>query len=275
MPYFTSLGWHLVVIALLFILANRFSKARRAAEYLNIHLQNEVNDRTKDWEIAYSFKPMSGVSGDLYDFFTEGSKFNGLALFDVSGHGISSGLVTMLAKDVVVRNFTADMSIKFGNVMKKINDAIVEEKGDIENYLTGLLLRVSGNKVQFINAGHLAVFLRTAANGKCYPVQLLVKEASISMFGGIIGIPGMEVDFSAVQFNMAAGDALIMYTDCLSESLNKEGEQYSQNKIARSFENSGNGNADSKLKKVLDDFYDYTDNVPLKDDLTVIVVQKK
>ena len=275
MPYFTSLGWHLVVIALLFILANRFSKARRAAEYLNIHLQDEVNDRTKDWEIAYSFKPMSGVSGDLYDFFTEGSKFNGLALFDVSGHGISSGLVTMLAKDVVVRNFTADMSIKFGNVMKKINDAIVEEKGDIENYLTGLLLRVSGNKVQFINAGHPAVFLRTAANGKCYPVQLLVKEASTSMFGGIIGIPGMEVDFSAVQFNMAAGDALIMYTDCLSESLNKEGEQYSQNKIARSFENSGNGNADSKLKKVLDDFYDYTDNVPLKDDLTVIVLQKK
>lgn len=275
MPYFTSLGWQLVVIALLFILANRFSKARRAAEYLNIHLQDEVNDRTKDWEIAYSFKPMSGVSGDLYDFFTEGSKFNGLALFDVSGHGISSGLVTMLAKDVVVRNFTADMSIKLGNVMKKINDAIVEEKGDIENYLTGLLLRVSGNKVQFINAGHPAVFLRTAANGKCYPVQLLVKEASISMFGGIIGIPGMEVDFSAVQFNMAAGDALIMYTDCLSESLNKEGEQYSQNKIARSFENSGNGNADSKLKKVLDDFYDYTDNVPLKDDLTVIVLQKK
>lgn len=275
MPYFTSLGWQLVVIALLFILANRFSKARRAAEYLNIHLQDEVNDRTKDWEIAYSFKPMSGVSGDLYDFFTEGSKFNGLALFDVSGHGISSGLVTMLAKDVVVRNFTADMSIKFGNVMKKINDAIVEEKGDIENYLTGLLLRVSGNKVQFINAGHPAVFLRTAANGKCYPVQLLVKEASTSMFGGIIGIPGMEVDFSAVQFNMAAGDALIMYTDCLSESLNKEGEQYSQNKIARSFENSGNGNADSKLKKVLDDFYDYTDNVPLKDDLTVIVLQKK
>ena len=95
----------------------------------------------------------------------------------------------MLAKDVVVRNFTADMSIKFGNVMKKINDAIVEEKGDIENYLTGLLLRVSGNKVQFINAGHPAVFLRTAANGKCYPVQLLVKEASTSMFGGIIGIP--------------------------------------------------------------------------------------
>lgn len=189
MPYFTSLGWHLVVIALLFILANRFSKARRAAEYLNIHLQDEVNDRTKDWEIAYSFKPMSGVSRDLYDFFTEGSKFNGLALFDVSGHGISSGLVTMLAKDVVVRNFTADMSIKFGNVMKKINDAIVEEKGDIENYLTGLLLRVSGNKVQFINAGHPAVFLRTAANGKCYPVQLLVKEASTSMFGGIIGIP--------------------------------------------------------------------------------------
>ena len=60
MPYFTSLGWHLVVIALLFILANRFSKARRAAEYLNIHLQDEVNDRTKDWEIAYSFKPMPG-----------------------------------------------------------------------------------------------------------------------------------------------------------------------------------------------------------------------
>lgn len=323
LPYFTSIGWQLVVIALLFILAGRFSNARKEAEYLNVHLKDEVEERTKelsesnqqltqlneklelakqtadndmklavqvqqsfyprrvpqlkDWEIAYTFKPMSGVSGDLYDFFYTGTKLDGIALFDVSGHGISSGLVTMLAKTVIARNFTSDMSVKLGTVMKNINNAIVSEKGDVENYLTGLLLRADGNKVQLINAGHPAVFFRSAKNGKCYPVQLKKKdeEGSSAMSGGIIGIPGFDVDFSAIQFNMSEGDALIMYTDCLSESHNKNGDEFTQDGVAKAFAESGNGSAQSKLDNVLGTFNNFTSSVPLKDDLTVLVLQKK
>jgi sigma-B regulation protein RsbU (phosphoserine phosphatase) len=57
------------------------------------------------WDIAFVFRPMAGVSGDMYDFYTEGDTLNGVALFDVSGHGIASGLITMIARTVFQRNF--------------------------------------------------------------------------------------------------------------------------------------------------------------------------
>ena len=47
----------------------------------------------KKYEVAYFSRPMVGVSGDLYDFYKTGDKLDGLGVFDVSGHGISSGLV--------------------------------------------------------------------------------------------------------------------------------------------------------------------------------------
>lgn len=318
-PYFSPYGWQLVIIALLFVLANRFSNARRQAEYLNVHLADEVDARTKElsesndllttansqledaklraerdmkmavyvqqsffprkaplvdgWDIAYIFKPMAGVSGDLYDFFTHKNKMDGIALFDVSGHGIASGLVTMLAKSVIEREFNSKMDLHLGKVMKDINDSIVAEKGNVENYLTGMLVRIKDDKVEYINAGHPATFVRSAKTGKCTPIEL--KQITDSASNAIVGVSGLDVDFKVIGFTMQPGDALIMYTDCLSESRNKNGEEFTQQGVSDAFAASGDGSAQSKLDKVLGIFNDFTEGVPLNDDLTAIVLQKK
>lgn len=321
LPYFSSMGWQLVIIALLFVLARRFSNALTESEYLNIHLQDEVSSRTKelteanenltvvnekleeanvaaakdmklavnvqqsfyprtapvleDWEIAYTFKPMSGVSGDLYDFFHTGKKLDGIALFDVSGHGISSGLVTMLSKTVIDRYFTPDQEVPINSIMKSINMGIVEAKGDIENYLTGLLLRCDGSKVQYANAGHPPIFYRSA-KGVCAAVESKNKSTGSGLFGGaVVGIPGMDLDVKGIRFEMKAGDALIMYTDCLSESRNVSGEEWGQQNVLKAFGEAGNGSARSKLDYVLGEFKKFTEGCEVKDDLTVIILQKK
>ena len=210
LPYFTSYGWQLVIIALLFVLASKASAAYREVEDLNQNLEKKVELRTEElskanaeledanaraardlklaafvqqsfyarsvpsvdgWDIALYFKPMSGVSGDLYDFFTEGKKLRGLGLFDVSGHGISSGLVTMLAKTTIDRIFAAEQNKPLASVMGLINKAIIEEKGDIQNYLTGLLVRIDGDRVEYVNGGHPPMFYRMA-NGRVVPVEV-------------------------------------------------------------------------------------------------------
>lgn len=321
LPYFSSIGWQLVILALLFVLSSKFTSARKSAEYLNVHLQDEVNARTHelsesnsqltsaneqlekinaraaedmklavyvqqsffprwspncdDWDIAYKFKPSAGVSGDLYDFYSSKGKLNGVALFDVSGHGIASGLVTMLAKNAISAKFTSNMSIKLSTVMQKINEHFIDLKGDVENYMTGVLLRIDGSKIQCLNAGHPAVFLRTDKTGKSVPVRLPEDDGETPPMCGLVGIPGMPVDYKAVQFSVNQGDALILYTDCLSESRNAEGEEYGQQAISDVFAKSGSGNAQSKLDYVLSAFEKFTEGVPLKDDLTVIVLQKK
>lgn len=224
------------------------------------------------WDIAYTFKPMAGVSGDLYDFFIEKNDLHGIALFDVSGHGIASGLVTMLAKNIISRKFTSDTNVSLSRVMSEINDTLVKEKGNVENYLTGLLIRLSGNQVEYINAGHPVVFYRNAASGKIHPVE--VKDGEMSA-GGIVGIDGLAPDFKTLKFKMNKGDSLIMYTDCLSESRNARGDEFGTNRIAEIFGECKGSSAKAKMDEVLARFGEFTKGVALKDDLTVIVVEKK
>lgn len=321
-PYITSIGWQLVIVSLLFILANRFVNSRRLVEELNRTLENKVEERTKElsesnsklseannqleltnnqlidakkkadrdlklaanvqnsfynpslphfknWDVVYHFKPAAGVSGDLYDFFHDGKELQGVGLFDVSGHGIASGLVTMLAKNVIDRKFRECANLPFSRVVSEIDRQITEDKGDIENYLTGVLLRIQGNQVELINAGHPKVFIRTAKNGRCYSVE--PKEPVEK--NGIIGFGGLKQEFKALKFKMQKGDSIILYTDCLNESENKEGEQFTEARIAAAFEDAGIGSAKSKLDYVLNRFYKFTEGTIVKDDLTVIVLQ--
>lgn len=321
LPYFSSIGWQLVIIALLFVLASRFSNNRNQAEYLNKHLTDEVEQRTKvltesnaqltsvnselevahkkaeddlrvaayvqqsffprfsptldNWEIAYKFKPADGISRDFYDFYTDDQKLNGLSLFEVSGQGIGSGLVTMLAKNIASRNFTANPNVRLSSVMNDINESLIKEKGGIQNYLTGYLVRINGEKVQAINAGQSSVIYRNAKTQKAVPLKMKGEKSDEMGKVSFLGLPDIKVDFSAVQFSMESGDALIFYSESVVESKNKEGKKYEILNLRDSFANAGNGNAQSKLDFVLSALERFTEGTLQDDDLTIIVLQKK
>ncbi len=309
-PYISTLGWMAVILTLLFILAGRFANARTQAEELNANLEEKVASRTSElqtanqalaasnersaqdmklavyvqqsfypkkapsvegWDIAYVFKPQSGVSGDLYDFYSDGINLNGAALFDVSGHGIASALVTMLAKTIIGREFEAGSKRSLVQVVNRINESLVEDKGDIENYMTGVLLRFNGDHVEYVNAGHPPLMVR---NGTTQRVQEAVLNREEGL-GSVVGIAGMPTEFKAIGFSMRKGDSLLFYTDCLEESRNATGEQYGSERIKKSFQTCGNGSAQDKLNVLLRDFHEFTGVTPLNDDLTVIIIQKK
>jgi len=317
-PYISMIGWQVVIIALLFILANRFSNARNQATYLNKHLTDEVEKQTKElsesnghlnsvvselnaakeksekdlkmavyvqqsiyqrippfvdgWDIAFKFSPKAGVSGDLYDFLADRKDLLGLALFDVSGQGLAAGLISLLAKSVIDEEFFKFQGDHLGGIMKNINQAIIEKKGNIDNYLKGALLRINGDKVEYINAGGPTIFLRSGKTGKCSPVEL---PNSTNEEERTIGSVSSNTDFKVIGFKMNPGDSLILYTKTLSDSTDDYGKPYSKNRIARVFGESGDGNAQFKLNSVIADFEQYRAGKPLDDDLTVIVLQKQ
>ena len=58
-PYISSIGWQLVIITLLFIMANRFVTSRRQAEDLNKNLELKVAERTS--ELSQSNEKLSAA----------------------------------------------------------------------------------------------------------------------------------------------------------------------------------------------------------------------
>ena len=106
------------------------------------------------WDIACAFKPQSEVSGDMYDFYLSDGVFRGVSLFDASGHGTASGLVSLLTKSVASRRFYAGADEKLNRVVELINHDLVETLGNEGMYLTGVLLRFHKDEVDYVNAGH-------------------------------------------------------------------------------------------------------------------------
>ena len=146
----------------------------------------------------------------------------------------------------------------------------MEEKGEVENYLTGVLIRVDGDRLEYLNAGHPKAFFRLAS-GRTAKIALAGKDDG---GGSLIGMPMLEPEYKAIGFSMHPGDSILLYTDCLSESRNTGGEEYGYDRIEASFA-AARGSAQAMVEQVLADFARFTEGCAVNDDLTLMVLQKK
>lgn len=234
--------------------------------------QKSVN--TDEWESAFVFRPMSNVSGDVYDFYyTPKGSFCGTGLFDVSGHGVASGLVGILSKYIAEKVFREQKDESLDNVLKIFNSVLTKEKGMIENYLTGVFLRVKGNLIEYVNAGHTDVLLKKNDSKK---KEVSILGSNIKDFrGSFIGIHGLPEEFKVVTERVEKGDSIILFTDCLIESRNLAGDELGIDLLQKVVKKIESKSAKEILNSIVDSFDAFTEAVPVRDDLTVIVLKYK
>lgn len=231
----------------------------------------KVAPETASWSAAHIFKPMSGVSGDLYDYYMKDSELYGLTLLDVSGHGIASGLITMIANTISRRNFQTTLKQSLGKVVDSINDELISEIDNVDNYLTGIFLRFNNNLVEYVNAGHADLIHKSFKTGKV----TIVNKKEDDFKGWFLGLADMKKKFRTLQFSVSAGDILFAYSDCLNESTNQNGEAYGVERIIDSISKIDCDSTTTFLDRIMEDFYIFTGTKELSDDMTAIVVKKK
>ena len=315
-PYFTIMGWQGSIVAFLLILSVRYSRIYKQYEYLNGKLEAEVEQRTLDlmvtnkilnkekemsqrdmnmavhiqknfypdlnqqffgWDIAAYFQPQSGVSGDLFDFYENGDFIEGVSIFDVSGHGIPAGLVTMLSKNIIRREYQRGISQKrpLSKIMEDINTSIINGKGNIENYLTGLVIKLGKSyqvdrcKCQIVNAGHPHPLMYSVSKHEVIELYSRDKKSV-----GMIGIAGIAVDFPSFDFTMNNQDVLVLFTDGVNEYKNQFDEDYGKERLAEVLKNTGTSSAKKILSEILKDIKSFAQDVPQQDDITILVLKR-
>ena len=223
----------------------------------------------EDWAISYYNKPMAGVSGDFLDIYGTGSRLDGIGIFDVSGHGIASGLVTMLVKNIIFQEFYNGKTDKLKSIIDRINIRYIKEKGNIENYLTGIITRLSGNTVEFINAGHSMPIYYNAKDDKADYI-----EDDNTAFGAI-GLPDIPTNFVSHKVEMSRGDELIFFTDGATEATNKQGDDYGKERLLRSIFRNADRPLTTQVNCIISDVLTFVGDEPQKDDITIIILKKK
>ncbi|MCR5402090.1 MAG: SpoIIE family protein phosphatase [Treponema sp.] len=233
----------------------------------------------RNFDFSIMYEPLRIVSGDFYDYYLKGNNLDGFCLFDVSGHGIAASLITLLGKNVVKECFAQGTGEKqkINETLKEINLRISEQKGIVENYLTGLLFRIDRNtyekestRITFADAGHPHPILYRA---ETRDIIELKPDKSQSQFGAV-GLFSTDVSFAESSFDMKEGDILLCYTDGLTEAFNKNREQFGLERVKHIISSNAGLNAKDLQKTIYDELKLFTNHAPKEDDLTYIIIKK-
>lgn len=224
------------------------------------------------WDVAYEFRPMAGVSGDLYDFYYDKNSLVGISLLDVSGHGIASGLITLLARSVIYNRFMTMQSSRLNKTVEGINKDLISEIGSVDYYLTGIFLKFNDDEIEYVNAGHTDLMYLNSKSKTSKAVEPKDKDFK----GHFLGIEAMQEKYNMLTFSLEQNDILLMYTDCLTESTNQEGEEFGPDRIKEALSSVPEGaDAETALKYVLNVFGKFVGDSVLSDDLSVLVIRRK
>ena len=221
------------------------------------------------WELAFYNLPMASVSGDMLDVYHRQNQIDGIGIFDVSGHGLASGLVTMLVKNIIHREFYKFSDSGLAEMLDRINTRIIEEKADIENYLTGILVRIREDQVELVNAGHpYPILYRSHENEYSY-----IERVATSV--GPIGMSGMPAVYNSQFLKMNIGDELILYTDGIIDTENEQKERFGKENFIDSIRRNIEESAEKQVANIASDIATFRNSTPLNDDITFMILRKK
>ena len=223
-----------------------------------------------DWDYAYTFKPAAGISGDLYDFYFDSNKLKGFTLCDVSGHGIASGLVAVVAKRIIFKHFTIDKKIKISDVLTEINREIIHEIGESGYYITGILLRIDESLIEYAIAGHEDILIKRKPNNNSVVIEDL-KSTS----GSFLGIKQLQANYKNNQTTIDKGNILCIFSDGLTENRNNENEMYTLERLKETYlKIPYEFSAQEHLDLIIEDLNNFSKSEKLQDDLTLIILKK-
>lgn len=164
-------------------------------------------------ELAAQFRPAGGdeVSGDFYDVFPVGERTVIALVGDVCGKGVEAAAVTALARFSV--RATARLEPDPARILELLNTSVREQRTD-NRFITLALARIS------LDTGSARVTVARA--GHPYPLILRSSGAveRVAMRGAPVGVLD-ELRLEEQTIDLRAGDALVFYTDGLTEARNQ------------------------------------------------------
>jgi len=244
----------------------RYDREVALAQQVQRNLQPESYEKTfGSVSLAGLNELCEDASGDYYDCVVElPSGKVAVAIGDVSGHGLQAALV-MAATRAYVRAFVQTTE-SLARVVTLLNDALVPDLhgGRFLTFFAALIDPVTG-AVEWCNAGHNPPRLRRAGDG-----QVTELNATDPILGILDGR-----DYRAGEpFTLEPGDALLLYTDGVTEARNAAADLMGEEHLTDLFRQVEDGTAVEMLDSLRRSVLRFTESVPVDDDLTMIVVRR-
>jgi len=215
--------------------------------------------------IGYTFagmnRPCRTISGDYYDFVVRPDGRVYFVIADVSGKGVTAGLL-MAGLQASFRIFTRN-DPKPAELMMQLNVALKDNLPQ-SKFVTLFLGRLDTRSgvVEYANAGH-APPLWIRRDG-------VVELVETDVLLGVV----TRADFRDQRLELVPGDALVLFTDGISEAENPEGEELTSMRFAPRLAKLHRSTAEHVANDLEDAVLAHMGDAPLADDVTIVVVSR-
>ncbi|MDI3290912.1 SpoIIE family protein phosphatase [Polyangium sp. 15x6] len=237
---------------------------------ISARIQTSILPRRLDvpgLEVAARMIPASEVGGDYYDVFpVEGGGI--LAIGDVAGHGLQSGLVMLMVQSALAALGREDPSARPKDLVRVLNLVLYDNirnrlRNDEHVTLTVMRYHRSG-RVVFAGAHEDILVLRASTR----------KIEAIPTLGPWVG--AMRDVARTVQDDelvLEDGDVMVLYTDGVTEARSTSGEMYGMDRLTAQIEALAGEPVERIRDVILEDLARFSHGKGQEDDVTLVIVR--
>ncbi len=161
------------------------------------------------------YEPAQQIGGDYFDYIPLPDGRLAVIVADVVGHGVAAAM--LMAKLSTETRFSLASQPDGAKAISLLN-RVVSSLG-VEKFITFLclILDPKSNKIEIINAGHMAPLWKTT--------QKRILEPGDEQAGVPIGIID-DFEYEMSHIEIQSGEQLLLYTDGINEAPNKDGKMF-------------------------------------------------
>ncbi len=218
--------------------------------------------RMNRFEVYAVNTPSRQVGGDYYDLVPAGDGAYFMAIADVSGKGVPAALLTSMLQASL--RTQADSARSVSGILNNIN-SLVYRSTSVEQFATFFLARVDEDtlRMSFTNAGHNYPVL--CRNGG----ERVLLERGGMLLGAFDG-----VHYEEETVDLSPGDRVILYTDGITEAMNKAEEEFGEERLWEITRALPAGlSAREITSRILDAVSGFLEGAEPQDDVTLMVLR--
>ena len=222
-------------------------------------------EKIRGFEISAKMLPAKEVGGDYYDIMETPGGDKWVTIGDVSGHGVDSGLIMMMAQTSIISMINNCTNGSPSAVLNSANKVIRENISRMgsDHYMTLMAIRIDESEVILAGKHQDVIIHRSALN----------KTEVIPTQGTWLGISDdIEKHLGDKTISINDGDVVLLFTDGITEATNGNGEMYGQLRLEQALNHYADLPVGKLLDKVMGDVNAFQEEQ--LDDMTLLVIKK-
>ena len=221
--------------------------------------------KIKGYEIAATMIPAKEVGGDYYDIIETPKGDKWVTIGDVSGHGVDSGLIMMMAQTSILSKVNDNGSCGPSDMLESINGIIRENISRLgsDHYMTMMAMRLNQSEMTLAGKHQDLIIYRSALN----------KTETITIPGTWLGITDdIKTSLTELTIEINTGDIVLLFIDGITEAANAGGEMFSQERLAQALNKFADLPVGKLRDKIIEEVMSFQEEQ--LDDMTLVVIKK-